>query len=118
VAATLGTPADAFVTKLHFDDTTLILGLVYSTYLGGSSTDTGNGIAVDSADDVYVTGQTQSIDFPQVNALSGSSFGSPADAFVAKITESAAPTPPGPEETTGVSGGCFVATASAFESQR
>lgn len=38
--------------------------LLYSTYLGGSGSDQANGIAVDSAGDAYVTGQTQSQNFP------------------------------------------------------
>ena len=50
---------DAFVTKLDASGV-----LVYSTYLGGSSADVANGIAVDSAGDAYITGQTNSSDFP------------------------------------------------------
>jgi hypothetical protein len=56
---------DAFVTKINPRGT----AFVYSTYLGGSGTDIAYGIAVDSAGNAYVTGQTGSSDFPTVNAL-------------------------------------------------
>lgn len=52
--------AVGFVTKLNLSGT----GLVYSTYLGGSSGDSGNAITVDSAGNAYVAGQTYSNDFP------------------------------------------------------
>ena len=52
--------SDAFVTKLKPDGT----GLVYSTYLGGSQPDLGEGIAIDSVGSAYVTGYTGSSDFP------------------------------------------------------
>ena len=42
--------------------------LSYSTYLGGSGNEEGNGIAVDATGAVYVTGTTSSTDFPTVNA--------------------------------------------------
>src|SRR5262249_40913215 len=51
---------DAFVTKLNAAGTAAL----YSTYLGGSSGDFGIGIAVDSAGNAYVTGETESTDFP------------------------------------------------------
>ena len=51
---------DAFVTKLDATGS----GLVYSTYLGGSGADFGDGIAVDGADIAYLTGATVSTDFP------------------------------------------------------
>src|SRR6185437_13142399 len=38
--------------------------LVYSTYLGGSTRDIASGIALDASDNAYVTGITQSSDFP------------------------------------------------------
>src|SRR5205823_3048621 len=48
----------------------------YFTFLGGARADTGNGIAVDSAGNAYVSGTTDSSDFPLVNPLMtrGSSF--------------------------------------------
>ncbi len=53
-------PQDAFVTKLSADGKTLL----YSTYLGGENQDFGNGIAVDSFGNAYVTGTTFSPHFP------------------------------------------------------
>jgi hypothetical protein len=52
--------ADAFVSKISADGTTLI----YSTYLGGDNDDVGRAIAVDSNDNAYVTGYTISNNFP------------------------------------------------------
>jgi hypothetical protein len=79
----------AFVTKLNATGT----ALVYSTYLGGSGTeyggDVGNAIAVDTAGNVYVAGQTTSTDFPvtqgafQTTNKAAANEGS--DAFVAKL---------------------------------
>ena len=59
--------------------------LVYSTYLGGSGNDFGNGIAVDSAGDAYVTGYNGSLNFPTVNPLQPANGGDETDAFVAKL---------------------------------
>ncbi|HTQ54942.1 MAG TPA: SBBP repeat-containing protein [Bryobacteraceae bacterium] len=50
----------AFVTKFSPDGSSL----VYSTYLGGSGSDYAYAIAVDASGSAYVTGQTNSIDFP------------------------------------------------------
>ena len=58
-------PGDAFVTELNPGGS----NLVYSTYLGGSSTDGGTGIAVDSSDNAYVTGYSYSTNFPTKNAI-------------------------------------------------
>jgi len=76
-----GGNADAFVTKINADGTTLL----YSTYLGGSSDEVGQGIAVDSAGSVYLTGYTGSPDFPTVNPIQATNHGI-HDAFVTKIS--------------------------------
>ena len=83
---------DAFVAKLNPTGT----ALVYSTYLGGSSSNSGNGVAVDHAGSAYVAGSTSSSDFPLVNALQAKlgggacNFGAGTvpcrDAFVAKLS--------------------------------
>ncbi|HEX2269374.1 MAG TPA: carboxypeptidase regulatory-like domain-containing protein, partial [Pyrinomonadaceae bacterium] len=53
---------DVFVTKFNSSGS----DLVYSTYLGGVGSDNGRGIAVDSANNAYVTGTTSSDDYPIV----------------------------------------------------
>ena len=74
---------DAFVTKLEASGA----ALVYSTYLGGASNDFGNGIAVDSAGNAYVTGYTFSSDFPTTPGAFQTTFGGglSADTFVTKV---------------------------------
>jgi hypothetical protein len=73
---------DAFVTKLNASGN----ALVYSTYLGGSGADFGQGVAVDSTGDPYVAGSTLSTDFPAIaGAFQGVLRGTAGNAFVAKI---------------------------------
>jgi hypothetical protein len=75
---------DAFVTKLNSAGT----GLVFSTYLGGDYGDSGTGVAVDPAGNVYVTGATESRDFPVMKlfqAALGGGLGGGRNAFVAKF---------------------------------
>ncbi len=55
----------AFVAKLDPSGASLI----YSVPFGGSSVDQANKLAIDNAGNVYVTGRTQSADFPTVNAI-------------------------------------------------
>ncbi len=71
---------DAFVAKLNPTGS----ALVYSTYLGGSNSDIGSGIAVDSAGNAYVTGRTFSPDFPTASPLQAV-YGGVEDGFVAKL---------------------------------
>jgi hypothetical protein len=72
---------DAFVAKLNAAGN----GLVYATYLGGSDFDAATSIALDSSDNAYVTGFTQSTNFPTLGAFQAMSGGGTADAFVAKM---------------------------------
>jgi hypothetical protein len=80
VQAANGGLEDAFVTKLSPTGS----ALVYSTYLGGSLDDVGQGIAVDSSGNAYVTGSTDSTNFPTKNPFQAAHAGL-ADAFVTKI---------------------------------
>jgi hypothetical protein len=59
----------AFVSKLSWSASDSTLSLAYSTYLGGSYAEYGYGIALDSSGNAYVTGYTESSDFPTVNAF-------------------------------------------------
>jgi hypothetical protein len=74
---------DAFVTKLSNDGT----ALVYSTYLGGNGTDIGHGIAVDGFGNAYVTGETNSTNFPLANPVQNfcACSSSTHDVFVTKL---------------------------------
>jgi len=78
--ASLGGSNDAFVVKLNSAGTAFL----YSTYLGGSSIDSGESIAVDSSGNAYVTGYTTSPDFPSVNA-DQPAIGGSYDAFISKL---------------------------------
>jgi hypothetical protein len=70
--------------------------VLYSGYLGGAGNDSGYGIAVDSATNVYIVGQTASANFPVFNARQ-SVLDGPSDAFLAKIGSTNVP----PQITTG-----------------
>ena len=72
----------AFLTGLNATGS----AFVYSTYLGGSKADEGNGIAVDSAGNVYVAGYTYSSDFPTVNPVQASNGAEYGTVFVAEVS--------------------------------
>ena len=91
---TFGGGSDAFVTSLEASGAALI----HSTYAGGTRTDYGNAIAVDSAGSAYVTGVTVFSDFPTTPGAFDTTFGGVSDAFVAKVGESG-PTEPDLVET-------------------
>ncbi len=73
--------SDVFVTKFSPLGKTLI----YSTFLGGNDSDEAYGIALDNMAAAYITGMTNSYDFPVQDAYQESNRGYP-DAFVTKLT--------------------------------
>jgi Beta-propeller repeat len=73
---------DAFVTKISPDGSTL----VYSTYIGGGGSDSGNAIAVDASGDAFVAGGTDSIDFPTTPGAFQVTPGGMLDAFVLELS--------------------------------
>ncbi len=72
---------DVFITKIAPDGTSLI----YSTYLGGTNNDVGLAITIDPSGAAYVTGSTDSSDFPTQGAYQATLLGT-QDAFVTKLS--------------------------------
>ena len=80
--STYGGGDDGFVTEVKADGS----DWVYSTYLGGTLNDEPLGIAVDSAGNVYVTGSTNSANFPVVAATQAALGGASAtNVFLSKV---------------------------------
>ena len=75
---------DAFILKLNPSGT----ALVYSTYLGGTGQERGNGIALDPSGNAYITGKTTSVDFPRSPLAFQNSIRGFEDAYVAKLNAS------------------------------
>jgi hypothetical protein len=75
-----GGASDAFVAKVNAGGN----AMVYSTYLGGSSFDQANGIAVDSRGNAYVAGYTSSGNFASVNGVQAA-FNGLYDAFISTL---------------------------------
>src|SRR5699024_6882997 len=73
---------DAFVVKLNQTGNKI----VYSTYLGGNRYDEAHSIAVDLLGQAYVTGVTESDDFPTTLHALQSALNGNNDAFVAKFS--------------------------------
>ncbi len=67
----LASTPDAYVAKINPSGS----ALVYVTYLGGSGSDLGNGIAVNAAGNAYVTGNTTSTNFPTTSGAFQTTFG-------------------------------------------
>lgn len=73
--------SEAFVTKLNGDGS----DLVYSTFIGGSSFDEGYGIISDEENNIYVTGETSSLNFPTSSGCYDDTHNGEIDGFVFKL---------------------------------
>ena len=75
-----GGDTDAYLTKINATGSALL----YSTYLGGTGTDRGSGVAIDGNGNAFIAGFAGSADFPTENAFQNN-FGGSFDAFVAQF---------------------------------
>lgn len=118
---------DAFVAQFSSSGSHLI----FSTFLGGSSLDVGNAIALDSAGNTFITGRTESTNLPVKNAFQPGCSG--GCSFISKLNTSGrlvystflgrnggsgtgiAVTPAGEAYVTGEPGTTFPITQNAFQ---
>ena len=87
---TTGAPNDAYVAKFtnpieSTGTTPTLVGLSYFSYLGGTGTDSGSAIAVDTAGGALLTGSTSSVDFPTSTGAIQTHLGGVENAFFAHI---------------------------------
>jgi hypothetical protein len=78
--ATIGGSTTAFALKLNAAGNTLL----YSGFIGGTTYEVGNAIAVDASGNAYIVGDTQSANFPEVFAIQFA-LGGGTDAFLTKL---------------------------------
>ena len=75
---------DVFITKLNGKGS----GLAYSTFIGGSGDDYGWGIALDNNNNVFVTGETRSSDYPITSNVFDESYNGNGDVFLVALNAS------------------------------
>jgi hypothetical protein len=100
--------SDAFAVRFNAAGS----ALTFSTYHGGSATESGNGIALDTKGNIYLAGETSSPDFPTHHPFQSSCAGACTNAFVTKMAlppANSAPTITSPATTT-----LTVGTAGSF----
>jgi len=73
--------ADVVMIKLSSDGSSLL----YSTYIGGTSTEVGYGLDVDDSGNAYIVGYTQSSDFPTTSGAFDSTLNGTSDIFLVKL---------------------------------
>ncbi|MBL8233913.1 MAG: SBBP repeat-containing protein [Bryobacterales bacterium] len=72
---------DAFISKLHPSGNFFL----YSTFIGGSQSDEGVSISIDSTTNAYITGTTYSSNFPALTNAHQRNYGGNGDAFIVKM---------------------------------
>ncbi|MCK5083368.1 MAG: SBBP repeat-containing protein, partial [Candidatus Omnitrophica bacterium] len=73
--------ADAFIIKFHPN----LINLLASTFLGGSNYDLGYSVGIDTNNNVYVTGETSSANFPTTAGAYSSNNSGGSDGFISKL---------------------------------
>lgn len=82
IQAHLKGASDAFAVRLNAAGSALL----FSTYHGGTATESGNGIALDAKSNIYLAGETTSADFPTQHPFQSSCAGACTSAFITKMT--------------------------------
>jgi hypothetical protein len=72
---------DVFVTKLNSTGT----GLIYSTFIGGTSVEFSTAIAIDGSGNAYITGYTTSNNYPTTSGAFQTTFAGMQDVFVTQL---------------------------------
>jgi hypothetical protein len=117
---TSGVEPDVFITQFNTNGSALL----FSTYFGGNAADHGFGIATDPNDNVYVTGRTDSTNFPTTPGAFQRTNGmvtDEADAIIVKIAPEGEPPPPPPPPPPAGGGDVFgsgIVDASALGADR
>ncbi len=78
--------ADVFLTKLNSTGAALL----YSTFLGGTSYDNAASLAIDASGNAYLTGTTESANYPTTSAAFDTSHNGNKDVFVTKLDNTGA----------------------------
>ncbi|KPK48956.1 MAG: hypothetical protein AMS22_14445 [Thiotrichales bacterium SG8_50] len=76
---------DGFITKLNFNGSSLI----WSTFIGSYDHDRITSIAINSVDELFLTGHTSSDGFPITNDAWDSNYNGSVDGFIIKLNDSA-----------------------------